>query len=117
VDVDHVESMPAVDMVERGGQAGADGDERLGPVRVERERATDVDDVEETIRELVAVDRLWSDRQSRREHRDLVPTAGELRRLSVDVLGDPTELRVVVVGDDRDLHLERDATTADMTTA
>ena len=44
------------------------------------------------------------DGQPRRDQRDVVAAAGELRRLAVDVLGDPAELRVVVVADDRDAH-------------
>ena len=43
-------------------------------------------------------------RQPRRDQRHVVAAARELRRLAVDVLGDPAELRVVVVADDRDAH-------------
>jgi len=46
-----------------------------------------------------------------------VPPSCELGRLSMHVLGDASELRVVVIGDDRELQADSQARAVDMTVA
>ena len=78
--------------------------ERLGAVRVERPGARQMLDLERPRRQRLVAGGRRAHRQPRRDQRDVVAAARELRRLAVDVLGDPAELRVVVVADDRDSH-------------
>ncbi len=104
VHVEDVEASTPELAVERVREPCPEGHERLRSVHVERKGAADVDDLEVPRRTKVRVDRPRRDCESRRQHRHVVPPPRELRGLAVDVLGDPPELRVVVVADDPDLH-------------
>lgn len=117
VDVDDVEATPSKDTVERERQPGAHGDQRLGAVRIEGERAADVDEIKDALGQIVSVDRPRCDREPRSEDGDLVAAAGEFGGLAVHVLGDAAQLGVAVVADDRDPHLGNDAMAADLTVA
>ena len=70
------------------------------------QRLADAHDLERRVllRPVVVVDHRRRPREVAGDDRHVVPARRQVRRLPVDVLRDPTELRVVVIGDDRDPH-------------
>ena len=99
-----VELPPGVEAVKDERDPRAEGDEALGPIHVKGDSATDVRDLEVSCRLVVVIDASRHMEEPRRHHGDLVTVPREFRSLSVDMLGNTAELRVVVVADDRDPH-------------
>ena len=94
------------DLLELAAQQRIDNVVRLRRIRVARQGAPDANNLERDVclGANIAVD------DRRRAHHiagddgHLMTPPRQLRGLSVDVLGDPAEVRVVVVGDDGDPH-------------
>ena len=74
-----------------------------------------MDEVEVACRQVVTVDRARRDREPGCQNGDVVAASGELGRLALDVLCDAAKLRVVVVADDPDPHVEDDRMAGHMT--
>ena len=62
----------------------------------------DADNLEDALRQIVAVDGTRDMHEAWSDHRDDVAPTCELGGLAVHVFRNPAELRVVVVADDRD---------------
>ena len=107
MDVDDVETPLGVEAPDHRGNQRPEAEHRLGGIDEEGERRPDAEDLEELLPRGRLVDRLLrGNEQPRSDHGHLVAAAAELRRLPVDMLGDPAQLRVVVLGDDCDAHTE-----------
>ena len=106
MDVHHVEAAPLEEPAEAARAGRKDGVEGLRAVAVERHGHAHVHHLEGIVRQhaRVPVGRRGRPKQPAGQDRDLVATRREAQRLTMHVLGDPAELRVVVVGCDADAH-------------
>ena len=106
MDVDDVKASLCVDAAELRAEQRSEGQYRFGGVHVDGIGPPDPNDLEELISGRNVVDGSSWNEQPRRDQRYLVAATRELRCLTVSMLSDPTELRVVVLGDDCDAHTE-----------
>ena len=106
VDVHDVERARRQEAPQLQRPAGEHGVQRLGAVAVERERQAHVHELDAVGGEhaLVAVGGAGRVRHAPGEDGHLVAARGQVHGLPVNVLGDPAELGVVVVGEDADAH-------------
>ena len=106
VDVDHVDRSLPKDLSQPAAQQRVDHVIRLGGVAVAGQGGADPDDLERHV--VLGSDLTIDDRRGTKHvarHDGHVVTAPrQLRGLTVDVLGDPAEMRVVIIGDDGDPH-------------
>ena len=79
---------------------------RLRGIAIAGERRANADDLkgDAILGVNFAVDNPWRAHNIARHHGYLVPASSQLRGLAMDVLGNPAEMRVVIVGDDGDPH-------------
>jgi hypothetical protein len=105
MNVDDVEPPLRIQAIELPDEERTKREPRLRAVHVERAPARDPDELEQAFAgRLTAIHRFRGDNHLRRDQRHLVAAADELIPQPMDMLGNTTELRVVVLADDRDPH-------------